>query len=175
MLLGEHDHTLDDKKRLTLPSKLRGAFEDGVVVTRGLDGCLYAYSRAEWDRLAERLRGLDQMAEGSRLMQRHFFAFASPGELDRQGRLVIPSGLLDHAGIERDVVVGSDVWLGARVVVLPGVTIGDGVVVGAGAVVTHDLPPGCIAVGVPAKVVGWRDGAGASATLRPGTQASETP
>jgi len=119
MLLGEHDHTLDEKKRLTLPSKLRAAFEDGVVVTRGLDGCLYAYPRAEWDRLAERLQGLDQMAEGSRLMQRHFFAFASPGELDRQGRLVLPSGLLEHAGIERDVVVAGvfdhiEIWDRAR-------------------------------------------------------------
>jgi acetyltransferase-like isoleucine patch superfamily enzyme len=64
--------------------------------------------------------------------------------------------------IERDVVVGSDVWLGARVVVLPGVSIGSGAVVGAGAVVAHDLPAGCIAVGVPARVVAWRDGAGPS-------------
>ena len=105
MLLGEHEHTLDDKKRLTLPAKLRGAFEDGVVVTRGLDGCLFAYPRAEWELLAERLQGLDPLAESSRLMQRHFFAFAAPGELDRQGRLVVPSGLLEHAGIEREVVV----------------------------------------------------------------------
>jgi len=68
--------------------------------------------------------------------------------------------------IERDVVVGSDVWLGARVIVLPGVTIGDGAVVGAGAVVAHDLPAGCIAVGVPARVVGWRDGVGSASDAR---------
>lgn len=61
---------------------------------------------------------------------------------------------------EADVVIGADVWLGARVVVLPGVTIGDGVVVGAGSVVTKDLPAGAIAVGVPATVVAWREGAG---------------
>ncbi len=57
---------------------------------------------------------------------------------------------------ERDVVLGDDVWLGANVIVLPGVTIGDGAVVAAGAVVTKDLPPQCIAAGVPAKVIGMR-------------------
>lgn len=59
---------------------------------------------------------------------------------------------------ELDVVVGDDVWLGAKVVVLPGVRIGDGAVVGAGAVVTKDLPPGCIAAGTPARVIAWRPG-----------------
>jgi MraZ protein len=105
MLLGEHEHTLDDKNRLTLPAKLRGAFEDGVVVTRGLDGCLFAYPRDAWERLAERIRNLDPLAEGSRVMQRHFFGGASQGELDRQGRLVLPAPLLEHAGLQREVVV----------------------------------------------------------------------
>lgn len=57
---------------------------------------------------------------------------------------------------ERDVVIGNDVWLGTRVVVTAGVTIGDGCIVGAGAVVTKDLPPGCVAVGVPAKPIAQR-------------------
>ena len=57
---------------------------------------------------------------------------------------------------ELDVVIGHDVWLGARVVVTAGVTIGDGCIVGAGAVVTRNLPPGSIAVGVPARVVSQR-------------------
>ena len=94
MLLGEHEHSLDDKNRLTLPAKLRSAFVEGVILTAGLDGCLYAYPRAEWEVLAERIRSLDPLAEGSRVMRRIFFGAAAQGELDRQGRMVIPSTLL---------------------------------------------------------------------------------
>jgi MraZ protein len=105
MLLGEHEHSLDDKNRLTLPAKLRSAFEDGVVVTKGLDGCLFAYPRAAWDEVASRLQGLDTLDPGARVMQRRFFAGASTGELDRQGRLVIPATLIEHAGLGRELTV----------------------------------------------------------------------
>ena len=105
MLLGEHEHSLDDKNRLTLPAKLRGDFEDGVVVTRGLDGCLYAYPRSARAQRAERIQTLDPLAEDSRRMRRHFFSGAAHGELDKQGRMVIPAGLLEGAGITREVTV----------------------------------------------------------------------
>ena len=105
MLLGEHDHALDDKNRLTLPSKLRGAFEEGVVVTRGPDGCLYAYPRRNWEQRAERINALDPLAQASRRMRRHFFSGAAHGELDKQGRMVIPQPLLEGAGITREVTV----------------------------------------------------------------------
>jgi MraZ protein len=105
MLLGEHEHSLDDKNRLTLPAKLRAEFEDGVFVTRGLDGCLFAYPRVAWERMVERIRSLDPLAPGSRVMQRHFFAGAAQGELDRQGRLVLPAALIEHAGLNREVTV----------------------------------------------------------------------
>jgi MraZ protein len=105
MLLGEHEHSLDDKNRLTLPSKQRAAFAGGVVVSRGLDGCLFAYPRDAWERLAERIRSLDPLAEQSRKMQRHFFSGAAELDLDKQGRLVIPAGLIAHAGLGREVTV----------------------------------------------------------------------
>jgi MraZ protein len=105
MLLGEHEHSLDDKNRLTLPAKLRAAFEDGVVVTRGLDGCLFAYPRAEWEQMADRIKSLDPLSQQARMMRRHFFAGAAPGELDRQGRMVLPPALIEHAGLRREVTV----------------------------------------------------------------------
>jgi MraZ protein len=105
MLLGEHEHALDEKNRLTLPSKLRGAFGDGVVVTRGLDGCLYAWPVEAWKTMAARLEAADPFSVDGRRIRRHFFSGASHGELDKQGRLVIPATLLETAGITREVTV----------------------------------------------------------------------
>jgi MraZ protein len=105
MLLGEHEHTLDDKNRLTLPAKLREHLGEHVVVTHGLDGCLYAYAQADWERLSQRILELDPLGKESRMMRRHFFAGATPADLDRQGRMVVPAALLKSAGIEREVTV----------------------------------------------------------------------
>jgi MraZ protein len=116
MLLGAHDHTLDDKNRLTLPARFREAFSDGVVVTRGLDGCLYAFRRPDWDRLVDsRLSSLDPLSPEGRRLQRHFFSGAAEAELDKQGRVMIPPALLEHASLEREVVVAGvrdhvEVW-----------------------------------------------------------------
>jgi|SRR5712691_1342221 MraZ protein len=106
MLLGEHEHTIDDKNRLTLPAKFRQAFADGIVVTRGLDGCLYAYTRGDWDRLVEsRLAVLDPLSREGRLMMRHFFSAAAEAELDKQGRVMLPAPLLESAGLGKEVTV----------------------------------------------------------------------
>ena len=106
MLLGAHDHTIDDKNRLTLPAKFREAFQDGVVITRGLDGCLYAYRRPDWDRLVEsRLATMDPLSKEGRRIQRFFFSGAAEADLDKQGRVMIPTQLLEHAKLGREVVV----------------------------------------------------------------------
>jgi MraZ protein len=106
MLLGEHEHAIDDKNRLTLPAKLRQAFADGIVVTRGIDRCLHAYTRSDWEGLvASRLAELDPLSKETRLMQRFFFSGAAEAELDKQGRFMLPGPLIEHAGLGRDVVV----------------------------------------------------------------------
>jgi len=106
MLLGEHEHTIDDKNRLTLPARFRTAFATGVVLTRGMDGCLYAYRRDDWDTLVEsRLAELDPLSQEGRRMQRFFFSGATEAELDRQGRVMIPAALIQHGGLGRNVVV----------------------------------------------------------------------
>ena len=106
MLLGEHEHTIDDKNRLTLPAKFRSAFAGGIVLTRGMDGCLYGYTRADWENLvASRLATLDPLSPDGRKMQRFFFSAAAEGELDKQGRIMVPTALSQHAKLGRDVVV----------------------------------------------------------------------
>jgi len=105
MLLGDHDHTLDDKNRLTLPAKLREQLGSEVVITRGLDGCLSVYSRAAFEVLAERVGTLDPFSSEARTLQRYFFTGGTDVELDRQGRMVVPARLLEEVGIGREVTV----------------------------------------------------------------------
>jgi MraZ protein len=106
MLLGEFEHTIDDKNRLTLPAKFREELAEGIVVTRGMDGCLYAYPRGDWmERFQSRVGGLDPLSREGRKLQRHFFSGAAEAEVDKQGRIMIPAPLLRYAGLQRDVVV----------------------------------------------------------------------
>jgi MraZ protein len=106
MFVGEYEHTIDDKNRLTLPARFRQSFADGIVITRGMDGCLYAYTRGDWERLVEtRLASLDPLSPDGRKMQRFFFASAVEGELDKQGRVMVPAALSQHAKLGREVVV----------------------------------------------------------------------
>jgi MraZ protein len=106
MLLGEYEHTIDDKNRLTLPARFREAFGDGVVVTRGLDTCLYVLTRGDWEQLVEEnLRPLDPLSREARELERYFFSAAAEANLDKQGRVMIPPPLAGYANLGREVVV----------------------------------------------------------------------
>ncbi len=106
MFLGEYEHTLDDKNRLTLPAKFRDAFAGGVVVTRGMDGCLAVYTQDAWDRFVSvRLEELDPFSREARQMSRFLFAGAAEAEPDKQGRVMLPPALITHAKLTREVVV----------------------------------------------------------------------
>ena len=106
MLLGEHEHTLDDKNRLTLPARFRQAFAEGVFVARGIDPCLLVFARDRWEAFVEAgLAGLSPFSREARQMSRYFFATAIETDLDKQGRFVLTPALLEYAGLGREVVV----------------------------------------------------------------------
>jgi MraZ protein len=120
MLLGEYEHTIDEKNRLTLPAKFRRAFADGIFVTKGFDPCLHAYTRDDWEQLVgERMAEVDPLSKEGRRLERFLFAGATEAELDRQGRVMIPAPLLEYAQIGREVVVAGvksrvEIWDRAR-------------------------------------------------------------
>jgi len=106
MLLGEYEHTLDDKNRLTLPAKFRRAFEHGCVVSRGLDGCVSAWTLDGWENHKETtVSTLNLLSREGRQMHRYFLSGATDATPDKQGRVTIPPVLLAHAKLGRDVVI----------------------------------------------------------------------
>ncbi|GIU95196.1 MAG: transcriptional regulator MraZ [Gaiellaceae bacterium] len=105
MFYGEYEHTLDEKSRLTLPARFRHALAGGVVLTRGLERNIDVFPRESWDASVARIAELDSLSREAREMKRHVFAGASPAELDRQGRILVPPHLVAHAGLSKDVVV----------------------------------------------------------------------
>lgn len=105
MFLGEFTHTIDDKGRLTLPAKFRSALADGVVVTRGLDGCLFIFTLDYFKTLAERVGSLPLTHVEGRDFSRVLFSSASDVGLDRQGRILLPQALRDFAGLDGEVAV----------------------------------------------------------------------
>jgi MraZ protein len=106
MFLGQYEHTIDDKNRLTLPARFRDALADGVVLTRGLDENLDVYARDNWRSLVEgTLAPLDPFSKEARDLKRFFFSAASDAELDKQGRVLVPPALMRHGRLGRDVVV----------------------------------------------------------------------
>ncbi|GEK32651.1 division/cell wall cluster transcriptional repressor MraZ [Kurthia sibirica] len=105
MFMGEYQHNIDTKGRLIIPSKFREHIEEGFVVTRGLDGCLFGYPIAEWRRLEEKLKKLPLTKRDNRAFTRFFFSGATEIEVDKQGRINIPNNLLTYAKIDKECVI----------------------------------------------------------------------
>jgi MraZ protein len=115
MFFGRFEHTIDDKGRLTIPAKYRATLSAGVVVTRGLDRCLYVYPQAEWEQFAEKTRQLPLTKADARAFVRFFFAEASDCTPDKQGRVLIPGYLREYADLHAEVIVAGahnrlEVW-----------------------------------------------------------------
>lgn len=104
MFMGEFQHALDEKGRVTVPSRLREGLGDRFVITRGLDRCLFAYPMEEWSRIEKKLKELPFTRGDARAFTRLFFSGAAEVETDRQGRVLIPQNLREYAGIEKEAM-----------------------------------------------------------------------
>lgn len=105
VFMGEYNHTLDAKGRLIIPSKFREELGDTFVITRGFDGCLFAYDNEEWLAFTEKIRSLPLSNKDARSLARFFLSSANVGEIDKQGRVLIQGPLRDHAGLTKDIVL----------------------------------------------------------------------
>lgn len=105
MLIGEFEHNIDNKGRLTLPSKLRKEIGNDFYITRGLENCLFVYPKSEWDKLNSRLEKLPFTAKNNRTFLRFFLSGAIEGEFDSQGRVNITSPLIKHADLVKECII----------------------------------------------------------------------
>jgi mraZ protein len=119
MLAGEFKHTIDAKGRVFLPAKFRDDLGSNILIVKGLDKCLVAYSEVEWKKFVTRLDALGEMQ--SKEIKRHLMKSSLPVELDSQGRISISQDLRDYAGIEKEIsFLGMDsyveIWNGGELV-----------------------------------------------------------
>lgn len=112
MFMGEYNHTIDAKGRVIVPSKFRDTLGDEFVVTKGLDGCLFVYDNHEWAAFEEKLKSLPITNKDARAFVRFFLAGAAGVEVDKQGRILLPSSLREFAQLTKDVVL---IGVGSRI------------------------------------------------------------
>ena len=104
MFIGEYHHSIDEKGRLTIPSKLRDELGEQFILTRGLDGCLFIYPNSEWNNVINKYKELPNVKEARNFM-RFFLSGATNQELDKQGRINIPSPLINYASLIKDCII----------------------------------------------------------------------
>ena len=112
MLIGEYEHTLAVKGRLIMPAKLRESIGENFIVTKGLDGCLFGFSKEEWTNFEEKLKSLPLANKNARDFVRFFLSGAIECEIDKQGRFLIASNLRLYAALEKEVVI---IGVGTRI------------------------------------------------------------
>ena len=112
MLIGEYEHTLDVKGRLIMPAKLREDVGENFIVTKGLDGCLFGFSKSEWTNFEEKLKSLPLTNKNARDFVRFFLSGAIECEIDKQGRFLIASNLREYAAMEKEVII---IGVGTRI------------------------------------------------------------
>ena len=105
LFIGEYRHGLDAKGRVIVPVKFRDGLGDKFVLTKGLDGCLFAYSKEEWANFENKIRTLPLTSKDARAFVRFFFSGAVECEIDKQGRTLIPPMLREHAELDKDLVI----------------------------------------------------------------------
>lgn len=105
MLMGEFHHNIDEKNRLVIPSKFRNELGEEFIVTRGLDHCLFVYSKDEWDKIVSKLKTLPFTQKDARNFTRFFLSGAAYCEFDRSGRISITSPLIEYADITKECVI----------------------------------------------------------------------
>ena len=105
MLMGEYHHNIDDKGRLTLPSKFREELGENFIVTRGLDECLFVYPMDEWNNISKKLNSLPFTKKNARSFKRFIFSGATAAEFDKQGRINITSLLVSYADLKKECVI----------------------------------------------------------------------
>lgn len=104
LFIGEYQHALDSKNRIIIPAKFREELGDEFILTKGLDGCLYAYPMNEWKVLEEKLKKLPLTNRNARAFVRFFFSGANEITIDKQGRALVPQNLLEYASIDKEIV-----------------------------------------------------------------------
>lgn len=116
LFLGEYDHSLDDRARVTLPRKIRQEIEDReIVLARGYEGCIFGFDRSSWERESAKHLETPVTDEKGREVRRYLFAAAEKVEIDKLGRILLPALLKEYAAIAKDVkIVGAgdhfEVW-----------------------------------------------------------------
>ena len=104
MFIGEYQHSIDAKGRIIIPSKFREELGHEFILTKGLDDCLFIYSKEEWKKFESKLADLPIASKEARSFVRYFFSGAVECEIDKQGRLTIPPHLREHAKIDKELV-----------------------------------------------------------------------